>query len=189
VPVQLRAYGCAEVAPGDTESRDCASLSTCDPGACDSEVETGDPHCVDVAPPGKDVLKRDYEVWGCVDTLYGGSICQSKTEARQFAECDYGCADSLHCAQPTAEATPQSSGCDPHTCPSERPVDDPACTTNPAGRTSQVTQHYERCACQPVQGEPSCECVPSLPKVTVCTGACAPDGKSCAVPTVPAGRH
>jgi hypothetical protein len=185
-------YGCAEVAPGDTESRDCASLSTCDPATCNSEVETGDPHCVSVAPPGKDVLKRDYEVWGCVDTLYGGSICQSKTEARQFAECDYGCADSLHCAQPTPTATLQSSGCDPATC-GEKPVGDPECKPDPVGHAGRVTQDYQHCACQPVQGEPgqsSCECGgPVTSKVKeVCPAGCA-DNKSCAVPTVSPGRH
>ena len=174
-------YGCAEVAPGDTESRDCASI--CNSATCNSEEEKGDPYCVHVAPPDKDVIKRAYDVQRCVDTPDGGSTCQWKTEAREIAECDFGCADSLHCAQPTP--SPESSGCGPATCPSERPVDDPVCTTNPGGRTSQVTQHYEQCACRPVQGEPgesTCECVPeALPKVTVCTEGCA-DGRSCAAP-------
>ena len=187
-------YGCADIAPGDTERRDCASLSTCDPAACNLDQEAGDPYCVHRVPPDKDVLKRNYEVWGCVDTIYGGSTCQSRTEAREMVECVYGCApDGLHCAQATPSvtpgATPPSSTCDPATCNGERAVGDPVCTLDPGGRIGRVTQQYEKCACQPVQGEPSCECVPSLPKVTVCTGACAPDGKSCAVPTVPAGRH
>jgi hypothetical protein len=185
-------YGCADVVPGDTASRDCASLSTCDPQYCNREVE-GDPYCVSVAPPDKDVLKRDYEVWGCVDTLYGGSICQSRIEAREFAECDFGCADSLHCAQPTAEATPfvtpgatpSSSTCDPATCKGERAVGDPVCAINPASHTGAgvLTQQYERCACQPLQREPggsTCECVPALPKVTGCPTGCGLDSKSCA---------
>jgi len=178
-------FGCADVAPGDTASRDCATPSTCDPATCNSEVETGDPYCVSVAPPDKDVLKRDYEVWGCVDTLYGGSICQSRTEAREMVECNYGCApDGLHCAQATASvtpgATPPSSTCDPATCNGERAVGEPVCTLDPGGHTGRVTQQYKRCACQPAQDESSCVCVPILPKVTGCPTGCGLDGKSCA---------
>jgi hypothetical protein len=179
-------YGCAEVAPGDTVSRDCAVLSTCDPKTCTGEIE-GDPYCVEVDPPGKDVLKRDYEVRGCVPTANGGSVCQSRTEARQFTECDNGCnPDGIHCAQPmvraTPQATPESTACDPATCNGERPVGDPVCTLDPGGRTGRVTQQYERCTCQVLQRQPqsSCECVPIPSKVTGCPTGCAADGKSCA---------
>jgi hypothetical protein len=183
-------YGCAEPPPGDTASRDCAELSTCDPRACNSEVE-GDPYCVQVDPPGKDVLKRDYEVWGCVPTANGGSICQSRIEAREMVECPYGCnPDGIHCAQPTPavtpgatpSATPESTGCDPADCNGERPVGDPVCTLDPGGRTGRVTQQYERCACQVLERQPqsSCECLPIAPRVTVCPTGCAADGKSCA---------
>ena len=178
-------YGCAEVAPGDTASRDCAEPGTCDPAACNLDQEVGDPYCVHRAPPDKDVLKRDYEVRECVPTIYGGSICQSRTEAREMVECVHGCApDGLHCAQATPVvtpgATPPSSTCDPTTCNGERAVGDPVCTLDPGKHTGRVTQQYERCACQPVQDESSCECVPILPKVTGCPTGCALDGKSCA---------
>jgi hypothetical protein len=185
-------YGCAEPPPGDTESRDCAELSTCDPAACNLEVE-GYPYCVEVDPPGKDVLKRDYDVWRCVPTANGGSICQPTTEARQFLECDYGCAaDHIHCAQPTVAVTPgatpsptpESTGCDPADCNGERPVGDPVCIINPASHTGAgvLTQQYESCACQVLQRQPqsSCVCVPIAPKVTACPTGCAADGKSCA---------
>jgi hypothetical protein len=173
-------YGCADVAPGDTASRDCASPSTCDPAACNSEQE-GDPYCVHVAPPDNDVIKRDYEVRECVPTIYGGSTCQSRTEAREIVECPYGCApDGIHCAQPTPQATTTSSSCNPATCNGERPVAEPVCARDQRGTTSRVTQQYERCACTPVERGSSCECVPSLPKVTTCVAGCAPDGKSCA---------
>ena len=185
-------YGCADVVPPDTASRDCAELSTCVPANCDSEVETGDPYCVQRAAPEKDVLVRDYEIHECVPTSNGGSTCQSRTEAREMVECALGCApDGMHCVAqatpgitpritPEPTATPESTACDPATCNGDRPVGDPVCTLDPGGHTGRVTQQYERCACQPVQDESSCVCVPILPKVTGCPTGCAPDGKSCA---------
>ena len=185
-------YGCADPPPGDTVSRECLEPSTCDPAACNSEEEKGDPYCVNVAPPDNDVLKRDYEVRECVPTVYGGSTCQSSTETRELVKCPFGCAsDGIHCAQPTAVATARvtplatavSTSCDPATCNGERPVGDPVCAAVERGVTSRVTQQYERCACQPLQDQPTCECVPIAPKVTACIGGCAANGKSCAVPS------
>jgi hypothetical protein len=187
-------YGCADVAPGDTASRDCAELSTCDPATCNSEEEKGDPYCVPMPAPDRDVIKRDYEIRECVPTANGGSTCQPRTEAREIAECALGCApDGEHClAQATPRVTPRitpeatpspgSTACDPATCNGERPVGDPVCTLDPGGRTGRVTQQYERCACQVLELQPqsSCECVPIAPKVTGCPTGCAADGKSCA---------
>jgi hypothetical protein len=187
-------YGCADVAPGDTASRDCAELSTCDPAACNSEEEKGDPYCVPMPAPDRDVIKRDYEIRECVPTANGGSTCQPRTEAREIAECALGCApDGEHClAQATPRVTPRitpeatpspgSTACDPATCNGKRAVGDPVCTLDPGGRTGRVTQQYERCACQAVELEPgqsSCECAPAPSEVTVCSAGCAADGKSC----------
>jgi hypothetical protein len=168
-------YGCADTPPGDTRSRDCAPLSTCDPATCNSEQATGESYCVYRAPPDNDVLKRDYAVSQCVPTIYpGGSECQTTTDPRVVEECAFGCAPDLHsCAEPT-----QTTGCDPATCNGDKPKGDPVCTTNPGGHTGQVTQQYERCSCQSVGGVSACVCVSIAPRVSLCTSACA-DSKSC----------
>jgi len=168
-------YGCADTPPGDTRSRDCAPLSTCDPATCNGEQPTGEPTCVHRAPPDNDVIKRDYEVRQCVPTIYpGGSECQTSTDEREVEECAFGCAsDNPSCAEPT-----QTTSCDPAICSGDRPKGDPVCTTDPGGHTARITQQYETCSCQSVQGVSACVCAPIAPHVSLCTSACA-DGKSC----------
>ena len=170
-------YGCADPSPGDVRSRDCAAPSTCDPATCNGEQATGEPHCVHRAPPDNDVIKQDYEVRQCVPTIYpGGSKCETSIEERVVEECAFGCAaDSRACAQPT-----QTSSCNPATCNGDKPKGDPVCTPDPGGRTGRVTQQYERCSCQSVQGVSACVCVPIAPTVSICVSGCAADGKSCA---------
>jgi hypothetical protein len=172
-------YGCADPPPGDTRSRDCAPPATCDPATCNGEQPTGQPYCVHRASPDNDVIKQDYEVRQCVPAIYpGGSNCQTSTETREIEECAFGCApDGTSCAEPT-----QTSVCDPATCNGDKPKGDPVCTTNPGGHTGQVTQQYERCSCQSVQGVSACVCAPIAPTVIPCALGCAADGKSCAGP-------
>jgi hypothetical protein len=187
-------YGCAEVAPGDTASRDCAeptpeitpeptSQASCDPDTCNGKRRVGDPECT-VDPGGQTSrVTQQYERCACTP-VQDGSRCECVPAAPEVTVCTGGCAlDGKHCAQATPSPTPESSGCDPATCNGERPVGDPVCTLDPGGRTGRVTQDYERCTCQAVEKEPgqsSCQCVPIAPEVTACPTGCAADGKSCA---------
>jgi len=158
-------YGCADVAPGDTASRDCATPPA---GACTSDadcpaeqVKSGPTCTPDPVYIGNAWVRTEYEYYTCQSMQ-----CVPHTRTGEEG-CYYGCA-----------ADGQSCAC----FEQDVALGDPRCVFRPDDQQWIIERDYRHYYSIPWDSGLNCESETITKFEEACPNGCASDGKSCAPP-------